>query len=103
MKWRRPSRVSPEAHLNQESLLRRKFPYRFSVHTLTLPETEKNNRLDGAELENGIKGRQQVSRGEVEEVESVERQWDGNVVNYCGESSVISPTLDGCVIIVPVM
>lgn len=58
--------------------------------SLTLPETEKNNRLDGAELENGIEGRQQVSRGEVEEVESVERQRDGNVVNYCGESSVIS-------------
>lgn len=44
------------------------------MHTLTLPETEKNYRLDGAELENGIEGRQQVSRGEVEEVESVERQ-----------------------------
>lgn len=64
--------------------------YRFSVHALTLPETEENNRLDGAELENGIEGRQQVSRGEVEEVEPVERQRDGNVVNYCGESSVIS-------------
>lgn len=58
--------------------------------SLTLPETEKNNRLDGAELENGIEGRQQVSRGEVEEVESVERQRDGNVVDYCGESSEIS-------------
>lgn len=68
--------------------------YRFSERTLTLPETEKNNRLDGAELENGIEGRQQVSRGEVEEVESVERQRDGNVVNYCGESSVISVDIE---------
>lgn len=48
---------------------------------LTLPEGEKDDRLDHEELEHGVVRDEQFTRGEVEEEESVERQTDGDVVD----------------------
>lgn len=46
-----------------------------------LPEGEKDDGFDHEELEHGPVGAEQVSSGEVEQEESVERQADGDVVN----------------------
>lgn len=48
---------------------------------LTLPEGEKDDRLDHEELEHGVVGDEQLTRGKVEEEESVERQTDRYVVD----------------------
>lgn len=48
---------------------------------LTLPEGEKDDRLDHEELEHGVVGDKQLTRGEVEEEERVERQTDRYVVD----------------------
>lgn len=50
---------------------------------ITLPKAHENDQLDGAELKDGVKWSQQVSSGKIEEVKSVKRQWDGNVVDDC--------------------
>lgn len=47
-----------------------------------LPEGEKDDRLDGEELPDGIVGREEVSRGVVEEDQSVEGQADADVVDH---------------------
>lgn len=49
----------------------------------TLPEGEKDDWLDHEELEHRIVRNQQLTCGEVEEEECVERQTDGDVVDYC--------------------
>lgn len=48
---------------------------------LTLPEGEKDDWLDHEELEHGVVRDEQLTCGEVEEEESVERQTDGDVVD----------------------
>jgi hypothetical protein len=50
---------------------------------LTLPETQENHRLDGAELQHGIEGRQQVARGEVEQIKAIEGERHRHVVDDC--------------------
>jgi len=39
--------------------------------THALPEGQEDHRLDGAELQNGFEGSQQVSRGKVEQIETI--------------------------------
>lgn len=46
-----------------------------------MPEGEEDDRFDHEELEHGVVGDEQVTRGEVEEEERVERQADGDVVD----------------------
>lgn len=48
---------------------------------LTLPEGEENNRFHRAELEHRIERRQQVPGGEIEQVQSVQGQWNRDVVD----------------------
>ena len=47
----------------------------------TLPEREEDDGLDGEELEDGLKGLQQLPGGRVEEEQGVERQADRGVVD----------------------
>ena len=47
----------------------------------TLPEREEDDGLDGEELEDGLKGLQQLPGGGVEEEQGVERQADRGVVD----------------------
>ena len=60
------------------------------MYTPTLPEGEEDDRLDDAELEDGVKGREHLLGCQVEHDESVERQGDGQVVN---EGDVQVPTV----------
>ena len=48
---------------------------------LTLPEGQEDNGFDGAELQHGIEGRQQVAGGEVEQIQPVQCQRDRDVVD----------------------
>lgn len=48
---------------------------------LTLPEGQEDDRLHHEELEDWAVGTEQLSSGEVEEEEGIERQADGDVVD----------------------
>lgn len=48
---------------------------------LTLPKGEENHRFHRAELEHWIEWRQQVPRGKIEQIQSVQGQRDRNVVD----------------------
>ena len=46
--------------------------------TLTLPEWQENDRLDGEELDDGVEGSQQILGGHVEQVQRVQGNRDAN-------------------------
>ena len=52
------------------------------THTsFTLPEGEKDDRLDDAELQHRVISAEQLTRGKVEEEQGIECQTDGDVVD----------------------
>lgn len=59
--------------------------------TPTLPEREEDDRLDGEELEDRLKGLQELPGGEVEKEQGVEGQADGDIVD---EGDVEVATVD---------
>lgn len=56
---------------------------RSSPRRLTLPEGRKDHRFDGAELQDRFKRSQQISGRKVKQVQSVERQRHGYIVQHC--------------------
>jgi hypothetical protein len=48
-----------------------------------LPEGQENDGLDGAELEDWVKGSEKIARSIVKEEQAVQSQTDGNVVDHC--------------------
>lgn len=60
------------------------FPSVFKFSFLTLPKREENDRLDGAELEDRLEGSEELFSSKVEEIQSIQGQTDGDVVDDCG-------------------
>lgn len=54
---------------------------RLSNFFLTLPKAEKNDWFDDAKLQDWLEGTQEITTGEIEQEEWIERQWYRNVVN----------------------
>lgn len=52
-----------------------------SLTLITLPERQENHRLHCAELQHRLEWRQQVARGKVEQVQAVQGQRHGNIVD----------------------
>lgn len=55
----------------------------FKWKMITLPEREKDDRLDGKELKDRVIGGQQLLGGKVEQEQGVQGQADGDVVDDC--------------------
>lgn len=48
-----------------------------------MPEGQENDGLDGAKLEDRIKGGEKITRSIVKEEQAIQSQTDGNVVDHC--------------------
>lgn len=60
------------------------FPAICKFKIQTLPKREENDGLDGAELEDRLEGSEEFLGSKVEEIQSIQGQTDGDVVDDCG-------------------